>query len=79
MKQIYPIMLFSLPFVFSSCQVMKEAARDAAIESVKDTKSGAPVFVCEDANSPYEINVGGIAKVRKQARKEKFRKELDRY
>ena len=52
MKQIYPIMLFSLPFVFSSCQVMKEAARDAAIESVKDPKSGATDFEHEDANSP---------------------------
>ena len=72
-------MLFSLLFVFTSCQVMKEAARDAAIESVQDPKSGAPVFVREDASSPYEINVGGIAKARKQARKEKLRKELERY
>ncbi len=79
MTSIYRYILFILILAFTSCQVVKESARDALVESVQDPKSGAQVFVREDPNSPYEFNVGGIVKARKQMKKEKLKKELERY
>ena len=79
MKHICHFLLFCLPLVLSSCQVVKEATRDAMIESVQDPKSGAQVFVRENPGDSYEINVGGIVKARNQMRKEKLKKELEGY
>lgn len=79
MKPFYHFILFTLPLAFTSCQVVKESARDALVESVQDPKSGAQVFVRENPDDSYEINVGGIVKARKQMRKEKLKKELERY
>lgn len=41
------------------------------MESVQDPKTGAQVFERPDAYSPYEVNVGGLVKARKEAKRRK--------
>lgn len=54
-----------------SCQTIKEAAGEDLLESVQDPKTGAQVFERPDAYSPYEVNVGGLVKARKEAKRRK--------
>ncbi len=64
---------------FTSCRVMKEAAEETLIESVSDQKTGTQVFVRDNDSEPYAINVGGIIKARKDAKKKKAKDILNNY
>lgn len=71
--------MFFMAFSLTSCHVVKQAAGETFIESVQDPKSGAQVFTRDNENTPYGINVGGIVKARKQAKKAHLKEELDKY
>ncbi len=55
----------------SSCQIMKEAAKEELMESVKDPKTGTPVFSRDNDYAPYSIDVGNIVKNRRKAKRRK--------
>ncbi len=55
----------------SSCQIMKEAAKEELMESVKDPKTGTPIFSCDDSDGSYTIDVGNIVKNRRRAKRRK--------
>ena len=62
-----------------ACQSVKTVVGNTAIESVKDSKTGAKVFTRDYDSEPYCINVGGIVKARKQQKKEKAWELLEKY
>ena len=62
------LIIFSL-FCLTSCKVAKEVAKESLIESITEPKTGTQVFV----------NVGGIIKARKDAKKKKAKEILDEY
>lgn len=79
---VLPLMLiisFLFLFCLTSCRVTKEVAKESLIESVADPKTGTQVFVRDYDTEPYSINVGGIIKARKQAKKKKAKEILDKY
>ena len=59
--------------------VAKEVAKESLIESITDPKTGTQVFVKDYDTDPYAINVGGIIKSRKDAKKKKGKEILDEY
>ncbi len=65
--------------LMTSCTGMKETAKEIAIESIFDSKTGEQVFVREYDTKPYGINVGGLIKARKQQKKQKVKKTLEDY
>ena len=72
------LITFSL-FCLTSCKVAKEVAKESLIESITDPKTGAQVFVKDYDTEPYAINVEGIIKARKDAKKKKAKEILDEY
>ena len=77
---VLPLMLLiSFLFCLTSCRVTKEVVKESLIESVSDPKNGTQVFVRDNDTEPYSINVGGIIKARKEARKKKAKEILDNY
>lgn len=72
------LIIFSL-FCLTSCKVAKEVAKESLIESVTDPKTGTQVFVKDYDTDPYAVNVGGIIKSRKEAKKKKAKEILDEY
>ena len=77
---VLPLMLIiSFLFCLTSCRVTKEVAKESLMESVADPKTGTQVFVRDYDAEPYSINVGGIIKARKQAKKKKAKEILDNY
>ncbi len=68
------LIIFSL-FSLTSCKVAKESL----IESITDPKTGTQVFVKDYDTDPYAVNVGGIIKARKDAKKKKAKEILDEY
>ena len=68
------LIIFSL-FCLTSCKVAKDVAKESLIESliesITDPKTGTQVFVKDYDTDPYAINVGGIIKARKEAKKKK--------
>lgn len=72
------LIIFSL-FCLTSCKVTKEVAKESLIESIADHKTGTQVFVKDYDTDPYAINVGGIIKSRKEAKKKKAKEILDEY
>ena len=68
------LIIFSL-FCLTSCKVAKEVAKESLIESITDPKTGNQVYDTD----PYAINVGGIIKSRKDAKKKKAKEILDEY
>lgn len=72
------LITFSL-FCLTSCNVAKEVAKESLIESITDPKTGTQVFVKDYDTAPYAINVGGIIKSRKEAKKKKAKEILDEY
>lgn len=51
--------------------------KELFIESIIDPKTGTQVFVRENNFEPYEINAGGLVKVRKDLKKKKLQDALD--
>lgn len=51
--------------------------KELFIESIIDPKTGTQVFVRENDFEPYEINAGGLVKVRKDLKKKKLQDALD--
>ncbi len=77
---VLPLMLLiSFLFCLTSCRVTKEVVKESLIESVSDPQNGTQVFVRDNDTEPYSINVGGIIKARKEARKKKAKEILDNY
>lgn len=77
---VLPLMLLiSFLFCLTSCRVTKEVVKESLIESVSDPKTGTQVFVRDNDTEHYSINVGGIIKARKEARKKKAKEILDNY
>lgn len=72
------LITFSL-FCLTSCKVAKEVAKESLIESITYPKTGTQVFVKDYDNDPYAVNVGGIIKARKDAKKKKAKEILDEY
>lgn len=72
MKKTVALLGFSL--LFSSCQTTKEVIGETVMESVVDPNTGVNVFERANDNTPYGINVGGMVKGRKEAKR---RKRLD--
>ena len=70
--------IFSL-FCLTSCKVAKEVAKESLIESITEPKTGTQVFVKDYDTDPYAVNVGGIIKARKDAKKKKAKEILDEY
>lgn len=68
------LIIFSL-FCLTSCKVAKESL----IESITEPKTGTQVFVKDYDTDPYAVNVGGIIKARKDAKKIKAKEILDEY
>lgn len=73
------MLIISFLFCLTSCRVTKEVAKESLIESVADPKTGTQVFVRDYDAEPYSINIGGIIKARKQAKKKKAKEILDNY
>lgn len=73
------MLIISSLFCLTSCKVAKEVAKESLIESITDPKTDAQVFVKDYDTDPYAINVGGIIKARKDARKKKAKEILDEY
>lgn len=69
------MLIISSLFCLTSCKVAKESL----IESITDPKTGTQVFVKDYDTDPYAINVGGIIKARKDAKKKKAKEILDEY
>ena len=69
------MLIISSLFCLTSCKVAKESL----IESITDSKTGTQVFVKDYDTDPYAINVGGIIKSRKEAKKKKAKEILDEY
>lgn len=57
--------------LFVSCHVFRETTYDMMMESVVDPKTGKRVFVRPQEGQPYGVDVGGIYKARKEAKKQK--------
>lgn len=77
---VLPLMLIiSFLFCLTSCRVTKDVVKESLIESVADPKTGTQVFVRDNDTEPYSINVGGIIKARKEAKKKKAKEILDNY
>lgn len=72
------LIIFSL-FCLTSCKVAKEVAKESLIESITDPKTDTQVFVKDYYTDPYAVNVGGIIKARKEAKKKKAKEILDEY
>lgn len=62
---------FIIFLCLTSCQTVKQTAGEVLMESGEDPKTGAQVFERPDAYSPYEVNVGGLVKARKEAKRRK--------
>ena len=73
------MLIISSLFCLTSCKVTKEVAKESLIESITDPKTGTKVFVKDYDTDPYAINVGGIIKSRKEAKKKKAKEILDEY
>lgn len=73
------VLIMSFLFCLTSCRVTKEVAKESLIESVSDSKTDTQVFVRDNDTEPYSINVGGIIKARKEAKKKKAKEILDNY
>ena len=73
------MLIISSLFCLTSCKVAKEVAKESLIESITDPKTDTQVFVKDYDTDPYAINVGGIVKARKEAKKKKAKEILDEY
>lgn len=73
------VLIMSFLFCLTSCRVTKEVVKESLIESVSDPKTDTQVFVRDNDTEPYSINVGGIIKARKEAKKKKAKEILDNY
>lgn len=73
------MLIISFLFCLTSCKITKEVAKESLIESIVDPKTGTQVFVKDYDTDPYAINVGGIVKARKDAKKKKAKEILDEY
>lgn len=73
------MLIISSLFCLTSCKVTKEVAKETLIESIVDPKTGTQVFVKDCDTDPYAVNVGGIIKARKEAKKKKAKEILDEY
>lgn len=73
------MLIISSLFCLTSCKVTKEVAKETLIESIVDPKTGIQVFVKDYDTDPYAVNVGGIIKARKDAKKKKAKEILDEY
>lgn len=69
------MLIISSLFCLTSCKVAKESL----IESISDPITGTQVFVKDYDTDPYAVNVGGIIKARKNAKKKKAKEILDEY
>ena len=78
-KMFCALALSILACVIMSCSSVKTAAAESVIESVKDSKSGTPVFIRDYDTEPYVINVGGILKARKSQKKQRTKELLEKY
>lgn len=65
------VLCLAMLSIVSSCQIMKEAAKEELMESIKDPKTGTPVFSRDNGYGPYSINVGNIVKNRRKAKRRK--------
>lgn len=68
-----------LVMCLTSCNATKQTVTEMAAESIVDPKTGTRVLVREYDTEPYAINVGGIAKARKAAKKKKAKELLENY
>lgn len=73
------VLIMSFLFCLTSCRVTKEVVKESLIESVSDPQTDTQVFVRDNDTEPYSINVGGIIKARKEAKKKKAKEILDNY
>ena len=73
------MLIISSLFCLTSCKVAKEVAKESLIESITEPKTGTQVFVKDYDTDPYAVNVGGIIKARKDAKKKKAKEILDEY
>ena len=71
------MLIISSLFCLTSCKVTKEVAKETLIESIVDPKTG--IQVKDYDTDPYAVNVGGIIKARKDAKKKKAKEILDEY
>lgn len=54
-------------------------AKEDAIKSITDPKTGTPVFTREYDTMPYQVNLGGIMKARKNQKKRKQQEVIENY
>lgn len=65
------VALFGFLLLFSSCQTTKEVIGETLVESAADPKTGVKVFERPNDNTRYGLNVGGLVKGRKEAKRKK--------
>ena len=71
--------VISFLLCLSSCNIMKETAKETMIASIGDPKTGTQVFTRANDTEPYSVNVGGLVTARKSSKKEKAKELIDKY